>query len=39
MRPNQPVVAAIQALDLELLTRFDSIPLPDLGGKYDLALG
>ena len=31
-KAHEPVFAAVDPLNLELLTRLDSIPLPDLGG-------
>jgi hypothetical protein len=36
--PLEPVLTAIEALDLELLAGFDAILSPDLGGQHDLAL-
>jgi hypothetical protein len=36
---HQPVLAAVDALDLELLTGFDPILMAELGGQHDLAFG
>jgi hypothetical protein len=35
----QPIFAAVDALDLELLTRLDAILLPDFRGENDLVMG
>jgi hypothetical protein len=36
---DEPVLAALDALDLELLPRLDRVDLANLGRQHDLALG
>ncbi|MGH8691778.1 MAG: DUF3604 domain-containing protein, partial [Burkholderiales bacterium] len=38
-KAHEPVFAAVDTLDLELLPRLDTVPLPDLGGQDDLVAG
>ena len=35
---QETILATIDALDLKFLPRLDVVPLPDLGGQYELPL-
>jgi len=36
--PYEPILATIEAFDLEFLARFNAVLLSDLGGQHDLPL-
>jgi hypothetical protein len=39
LKSHEPILAAIDPLDLKLLPWFNAILLPDFGGKHDLPFG